>query len=231
MSAKFTKEQLKFIKHPGTESVILTATAGSGKTASAAGRLVWLLEQGVRPEKIIFFSFTNDAVEELRNRIKNERVNITTIHSFCLTALAKSKKFKKIADFHHFINWYKKKANPGPKARADEKILFNRRCSKLEEQHEYYSSQISKYKMLLQDNVKGRLPDFYIDYCKFLKSTGSRDFTDMLIETYRLTDSNFWDETKASIVLLVLTVLQSRSFLKKKSLHLNIRFQRISGLI
>ena len=194
MTAKFTKEQLKFIKHPGSESVILTATAGSGKTASAAGRLVWLLEQGVRPEKIIFFSFTNDAVEELRHRIKNDRVNITTIHSFCLTALAKSKKFKTIADFHHFINWYKKKANPGPKARADEKILFNRRCSKLEEQHEYYSSQISKYKMLLQDNIKGRLPDFYIDYCKFLKSTGSRDFTDMLIETYRLSDSNFWDD-------------------------------------
>ena len=108
MASKFTEEQLKFITHKGPESVILTATAGSGKTASATGRLVWLLEQGVRPERIIFFSFTNDAVNELRNRIRNPKINITTIHSFCLSTLAKCRKFKKTADFHHFINWYKK---------------------------------------------------------------------------------------------------------------------------
>jgi len=190
----FTKEQLKFIKHKGPESVILTATAGSGKTASATGRLVWLLEQGVRPDRIIFFSFTNDAVNELRNRIKNDRVNITTIHSFCLSALARCKKFKKTADFHHFINWYKAKAGPGNKARMDEKIDFKRRAERLESDPEYYSSQISKYKMLLLENTKSRLPDYYIEYCKFLKSTGSRDFTDMLSETLRLTDSNMWDD-------------------------------------
>ena len=194
MASTFTKEQLKFIKHKGTESVILTATAGSGKTASASGRLIWLLEQGVRPEKIIFFSFTNDAVNELRNRIKNDRINITTIHSFCLSALAKCKKFKKTADFHHFINWYKVKANPGNKARVDERISFKRRAERLESDPEYYSSQISKYKMLLLENTKSRLPDYYIEYCKFLKSTGSRDFTDMLSETLRLTDSNMWDD-------------------------------------
>ena len=194
MSAKFTKEQLKFIKHKSSDSVILTATAGSGKTSSATGRLVWLLEQGVKPSKIIFFSFTNDAVNELKSRIKNPKVNITTIHSFCMTALGKSRKFKKIADFHHFINWYKGKCAPGPKARVDEKILFKRRLARLEEQPEYFSSQISKYKMLLQDNVKSRLPDYYIEYCKFLKTTGSRDFTDMLVETYRLSDSKYWDD-------------------------------------
>ena len=192
--AKFTDEQLTFIKHAGPESVILTATAGSGKTASATGRLLWLLEQGVKPGKIIFFSFTNDAVDELRNRIKNDKIHITTIHSFCLSALAKCKKFKSIADFHHFINWYKKKSNPGPKARFDEKLAYKRRVEKLESEPEYYASQISKYKMLQLDNVKSRLPDYYIDYCKFLKSTNSRDFVDMLTETLKLTDSKMWDD-------------------------------------
>lgn len=194
MASKFTEEQLKFIRHNGTDSVILTATAGSGKTASAAGRLIWLLEQGVKPERIIFFSFTNDAVNELRNRIKNPRVNVTTIHSFCLSTLAKCRKFKKTADFHHFINWYKKNCTPGNKARIDEKINFKRRVERLESEPEYFSSQISKYKMLQQDNVKSRLPDFFIEYTRFLKQTGSRDFTDMLVETLRLTDSRTWDD-------------------------------------
>lgn len=194
MASKFTEEQFKFITHNEPESVILTATAGSGKTASAAGRLVWLLEQGVKPERIIFFSFTNDAVNELRNRIKNPRVNITTIHSFCLSTLAKCRKFKKTADFHHFINWYKKNCSPGNKARIDEKIAFKRRVEKLEREPEYCSSQISKYKMLQQENIKSRLPDFFIEYTRFLKQTGSRDFTDMLVETLRLTDSKTWDD-------------------------------------
>ena len=194
MASKFTEEQLKFITHKGPESVILTATAGSGKTASATGRLIWLLEQGVKPERIIFFSFTNDAVNELRHRIRNPKINITTIHSFCLSTLAKCRKFKKTADFHHFINWYKKHAAPGKGARIDEKISFKRRCEKLENEPDYVSSQISKYKMLLQENIKSRLPDFYIEYCKFLKQTGSRDFTDMLVETLRLTDSRVWDD-------------------------------------
>jgi DNA helicase-2/ATP-dependent DNA helicase PcrA len=194
MANKFTEEQLTFIKHNTQDSVILTATAGSGKTSSATGRLLWLLEQGVKPSRIIFFSFTNDAVDELRNRIKNDKIHITTIHSFCLSALAKCKKFKKTADFHHFINWYKKKSNPGPKARFDEKLAYKRRVEKLENEPDYCASQISKYKMLMLDNVKSRLPDYYIDYCKFLKSTGSRDFVDMLTETLKLADSKMWDD-------------------------------------
>jgi superfamily I DNA/RNA helicase len=190
----FTEEQLTFIKHAGTESVILTATAGSGKTASATARLKWLLDQGVKPSRIIFFSFTNDAVDELRKRIKNDKIHITTIHSFCLSTLARCKKFKKTVEFSHFIKWYKKKSNPGPKARFDEKLAYKKRVERLESEPEYYSSQISKYKMLQLENTKSRLPDYYIDYCKFLKASGSRDFVDMLSETFKLTDSKTWDD-------------------------------------
>ena len=69
MENKYTEEQLKFIEFSGPESVILSATAGSGKTHSTVGRLNHLLEKGVDPSRIIFFSFTNDAVNELRSRI------------------------------------------------------------------------------------------------------------------------------------------------------------------
>lgn len=185
--AKFTPEQLKFIKHTGTDSVILRATAGSGKTASATGRLKYLLNKRVRPDKIIFFSFTNDAVNELRARIGNKKVEITTIHSFCLRVLAKSKKFKKIADFYHFIAWFKKKYKPTAKATVEERLRYRRLCDKLDNEPEYHASQISKYKILKFENTKSLLPDFYNAYTKFLIETRSRDFVDMLIEVYNMT--------------------------------------------
>ena len=189
----FTPEQLKFIKHRGPESVILTATAGSGKTASATGRLVWLLNQGIKPQKIIFFSFTNDAVNELKARINNDKVEITTIHSFCLSVLARSGKYKNIADFHDFIKWFKRKHKPKSNAKWEEITRFNRMVENLEEDPGYYASQISKYKILQAENTKSRVPDFFIAYCKFLKSTNSRDFVDMLIEVHKMKDYKYWE--------------------------------------
>lgn len=193
VKSKFTPEQVKFIKHNGTESVILSATAGSGKTSCATGRLIWLLNNKVRPEKIIFFSFTNDAVNELRSRINNDKIEITTIHSFCLSALARSGKFKNIADFHGFIRWFKKKYKPKANAKWEEISKFNRMVEKLEEEPEYYSSQISKFKIMQAENTKGRMPDFFIAYANFLKATNSRDFVDMLIEVHRMKDGKYWE--------------------------------------
>mgnify|MGYP000627693414 FL=1 len=104
MKKSYTKEQLNFIEFDGPESIILSATAGSGKTHSTVGRLNHLLANGVDPNRIIFFSFTNDAVNELRHRIDNE-VKITTIHSFTSSILGKLGKFKPIVTFYDFINW------------------------------------------------------------------------------------------------------------------------------
>ena len=58
----YTEEQLNFINYSGDKSVILSATAGSGKTHSTVGRLNKMIEDGVDPKRIIFFSYTNDAV-------------------------------------------------------------------------------------------------------------------------------------------------------------------------
>ena len=190
---KFTEEQLKFIKHKGSDSVVLSSTAGSGKTSSVVGRLLWLLNNNVRPDKIICFSFTNDAVDELKARIKNPKVHVTTIHSFCMSVLAKSKKFKKIADFHHFVNWFKKKYMPNKKATAEERVRYRRMCERLEDEGDYISSQISKYKILKFENEQTKLPDFYNAYTKFLIETRSRDFVDMLIDVYRMLDSKSWE--------------------------------------
>lgn len=189
----FTKEQLAFIKHNGPESIILDATAGSGKTASATGRLIWLLNQGVNPKKIIYFSFTNDAVDELRSRIKNEDIEITTIHSFCARVLGTAKKFKPLVETSKFAGWYKKKYAPKKKAPIEQRIYYDRACRKLADDPTKIFSDISKYKLMRSDNKEGRMPPFFKQYQRFLIETRTRDFADMLLDTLHLTSYKTWE--------------------------------------
>ena len=65
----FTEEQKSFIEYNGTSSIVLAATAGSGKSFSCVQRLKTLVDRGVDSNKIIFFSFTKAATEELRDRV------------------------------------------------------------------------------------------------------------------------------------------------------------------
>ena len=73
----FTEEQKTFIEYRKMLSVILSATAGAGKTFSCVQRLKFLVdEMGVDPKRIIFFSFTKAATEELKKRIGREDIEI-----------------------------------------------------------------------------------------------------------------------------------------------------------
>jgi superfamily I DNA/RNA helicase len=96
MLSKLTDEQRKFVTYDGKKSIIMSSTAGSGKSFCCVQRLKVLLNRGVDPKKIIFFSFTNAAVDELKERVNNKDIRITTIHSFCFWMLHRMGKFKKV---------------------------------------------------------------------------------------------------------------------------------------
>jgi DNA helicase-2/ATP-dependent DNA helicase PcrA len=180
--SKYTEEQLKFINYNGNDSVILSATAGSGKTHSTVGRLNKMIEDGVDPSRIIFFSFTNDAVNELRSRIKHD-VKITTIHSFTSSILGKMGLFKPIVTFYEFTNWYKDKYKPHPKDPMKIKMDYARNVDRFYEEGAQISAGFSAYKLQNADNIKVMKPSFYDEYSAFIKETKSRDFSDMLIDT------------------------------------------------
>lgn len=184
---KYTAEQDEFINYRGSDSIILSATAGSGKTHSCVGRLKELLNRGVKPEEIIFFSFTTDAVGELKERIKNDKIKITTIHAFCFSILSKFKKFKEIADFYQFIHWYKNKNGQKFKSAKFESMI-----ERMYDDCEKLSSDISTYKLLRASNVKARLPEFTKEYQEYLKLEKKRDFADMLIEVRALSTTDKW---------------------------------------
>lgn len=100
MTPELTGEALAAVRHRGSHLQII-AGAGSGKTEVVAQRVADLLADGLPPESIVAFTFTERAAEELKNRIAErvedrlgrealDRLNrlfVGTIHSYCFRLL------------------------------------------------------------------------------------------------------------------------------------------------
>lgn len=187
-----TVEQNAFIEYGGKKSVLLSATAGSGKTYSCVHRLKKLLKRGVDPKKIIFFSFTKAATDELIKRIGNKDIKVTTIHAFCLSVLLRAGKKKDITSLFDFIDWYKsayKPSNIAPRADIEE---FYNIISEMYETADLISGQISAFKLQKADGIKSKMPQYFLEYEKYQKERKSRDFSDMLIEVYEMFKEDKW---------------------------------------
>ncbi len=189
---KYTEEQQAFVTYDGDKSIILAATAGAGKTYSCVQRLKELLKRGVDPSKIIFFSFTKAATEELQVRIGNDAIKITTIHAFCLGILSKVGKYKQIATFYDFIQWFQEKYKPKPSDSAETKDFFYSSVSTLYEEADFLSSSIAAFKLQSADGIKCKVPDYIVEYNTFMRERKSRDFSDMLIEVRDMFREDKW---------------------------------------
>lgn len=185
-------EQVDFINYDGTDSVLLIATAGAGKTFCCVRRLKKLVERGVDPKRICFFSFTVAATEELKVRVNDPNIKITTIHAFCVHLLHRMGKSKSILTFFDFISWFKEYHKPKASATWIEKEKFYDEITKLYEDEGILSAAISAYKLQSAEGIKCRVPDYLKDYNAFLKIKKGRDFSDMLIEVRNLLKEQKW---------------------------------------
>jgi len=76
----------------GIASVL--AVPGSGKTFTMTQRIGFMVNQGVSPESILGLTFTRNAADAMRKKLKTilgklaKRVHLATIHSFCYGLLA-----------------------------------------------------------------------------------------------------------------------------------------------
>ena len=104
----YTEEQTEAIYKEGY-NIIVSAGAGSGKTAVLSERVIRKLKDGVDIDKLLILTFTNEAAREMKNRIrkkivKNNLTNqlillesayITTFDSFALSLVKK---------YHYLLN-------------------------------------------------------------------------------------------------------------------------------
>jgi len=78
------RQQKAVVKNEKYNQVI--AAAGTGKTTVLAYRIKYLIEEGVKPDRILAITFSNKAAEEMEIRLKEKfnitEVNVSTIHSF-----------------------------------------------------------------------------------------------------------------------------------------------------
>lgn len=85
-------KQLKAVEAPMGASLVI-AGAGSGKTAVLSYRIAYLITKiGLNPKKILAFTFTNKASNEMKSRIVSILNDIApnwinTFHGFCLRVL------------------------------------------------------------------------------------------------------------------------------------------------
>lgn len=99
---EYSNEQKRCFEVKG-KNLQINAGAGSGKTETISKRCATLIKKGTSPDKIIAFTFTNNAADSLRSRIekhisdmlgveflpKLSQMFIGTIHSYCFELLQK----------------------------------------------------------------------------------------------------------------------------------------------
>ena len=104
----WTNEQLTAIHKDGTK-IIVSAGAGSGKTAVLSIRVVEKIKKGIHINELLILTFTNAAAGEMKERIKKkikelnkpeeldllESSYITTFDSFALSIVKK---------YHYILN-------------------------------------------------------------------------------------------------------------------------------
>lgn len=61
--------------------VLILAGAGAGKTKTLTHRIQHIIDNGVVPQAILAITFTNKAAKEMRERVRNSAVFISTFHS------------------------------------------------------------------------------------------------------------------------------------------------------
>lgn len=193
------KEQLDAVQTINGPMLIL-AGAGSGKTKVLTCRIAHLLQQGVRPYRILAITFTNKAAAEMRERVDRmagaaaRDVWLFTFHAFCarllryelenLNSYANNFAIYDTSDSKNLIKQVLKEMNLDEKRFPLPAIISHISNAKnalllpdayAREASGYYEQQVAK---------------IYDAYQKKLQANNAVDFDDLLLLALRLLQEN-----------------------------------------
>ena len=174
MGMKFTPEQQRVIELHNS-NILVSAAAGSGKTAVLVERIIRMICDGEHPadiDRLLIVTFTNAAAAEMRERIAagiiarleadpgNEHIQkqsallhnaqITTIHSFCLSV---------IRDHFHAID-----IDPGFRIGDEGELLLLRTDVMEGLLEEYYQKDDSEFEQFVETFAQGKTDAGIEDY-------------------------------------------------------------------
>lgn len=79
---KITEQQRRIITAP-EDKIVVMSSAGTSKTFCLIERIKWLVSQGTLPSHIVAITFTNNAAQEIINRLEPLQIGFCgTVHSF-----------------------------------------------------------------------------------------------------------------------------------------------------
>lgn len=182
------EQKLPAQDHYGPQFLI--AGAGSGKTFCVIARTQLMLLEGILPESILLFSFTNKAAKEIKERIAKavgddiaKRITTGTYHSFCFRLLREyGTNLGYNKSFSIFDSDDQKKSMK--KALKDSDIDINMLSS-------YISNQKRKLispQKAMENSAMNRdeLAKYYGEYQKDLFNQNAMDFDDLIFNTIKL---------------------------------------------
>ena len=186
--------------------MLILAGAGSGKTKVLTCRIAHLLNQGVRPYRILALTFTNKAAAEMRERVDKmageaaKDVWLHTFHAFCAKLLR--------IEIHNLENYTN---NFAIYDTTDTKSLMKQILQEMNLDEKRYQpsaviGRISNAKNQLQspedyakqasDFYDGKVAEIYARYEAKLQQNNALDFDDLLLLTLKLLQENEEVRTK-----------------------------------
>ena len=170
----------------------VVATPGSGKTITMTHRIGNLVKNGVSPESILGLTFTRNAAQAMRDRLKSvlgkkaSKVTLSTIHSFCHSLLRnEGRSFEilhgkdQVVFLRKIIGKCKIKNIPTGMILREIGLAKNNLVS------------VDDFKALYQgEEVMQLIAKVYESYETQKKRNLMLDFNDLLVETHTLLNNN-----------------------------------------
>ena len=193
--------QFEAATHNAQDHCLILAGAGSGKTRVLTYRIAWLVEQcHVNPWRILAFTFTNKAANELKDRLVlriGESANdiwAGTFHSICVRILRRNAEL--LGFTKHFTIY---DTDDSKRIMKDCQRLLNIDDKFLP--HKSILAEISRAKDMLvppeefmnlgSGNYREKqIGECYAKYQKLLKSADAMDFDDIIFYTVKLLQEN-----------------------------------------